>query len=82
MRIEVTPLPWWGYILFALAVVVAIYGFLSILGVETRVLTRRTDRTAKDMYGDYADSERKQRRYARQHGGQWRDGEDNSSRRS
>ena len=68
--------------LFTLAVIAAIYGFLALIGIETRVLTRRTDRTAKDIYGNYADSERKQHRYARQHGGQWREGEDNPSRRS
>jgi len=27
------------------------------------------------MYSNYADSNRKQRKYAREHGGQWRDDE-------
>jgi hypothetical protein len=34
-------------------------------GFTTRFLSSRTDRTAESMYGDYADSLRKQRRYAR-----------------
>ena len=66
-------MPWWGYVLFLLAVAVAIWGFLSLVGFRTRWLTRRTDRTAQDLYPSYADSPRKQRRYAREHGGQWRD---------
>ena len=49
------------------------YGFASIAGFRTRTLTRRTDRTAKDMYDEFADSPRKQRKYARDHGGEWRD---------
>jgi hypothetical protein len=65
--IEVIPLPWWGYALFLLAVAVAMWGFLSLVGVRTRWLSRKTDRTAEDLYPGYADSLRKQRRYARQH---------------
>lgn len=38
-----------------------------------RTLNRRTTRTAEDMYDQYADSPRKQRRYAREHGGERRD---------
>jgi hypothetical protein len=68
---EVIPMPWWGYILFALAVVLAIKGFLALIGVETRWVTRRTYKTAEDVYPDYADSPRKQRQYAREHGGEW-----------
>jgi hypothetical protein len=64
-------MPWWGYVLFFAAVIVAIWGFASMVGVRTRFLSRRTDRTAEDMYGQFSDSPRKQRRYARQHGGEW-----------
>jgi hypothetical protein len=66
---------WWGYILFALAVVLAVKGFLALVGVETRWVTRRSTRTAEDLYQDYADSPREQRRYAREHGGEWHDQE-------
>jgi hypothetical protein len=31
------------------------------------------------MYSSYADSNRKQRKYAREHGGQWRDDEGGKS---
>lgn len=61
-------MPWWGYALFLLAVAVAIWGFLSLVGFRTRWLSRKTDRTAEEVYPNYADSLRKQRRYAREHG--------------
>jgi hypothetical protein len=69
-------MPWWGYILFALAVVLAIKGFLALVGVETRWVTRKTSRTAEDLYPDYADSLRKQHRYAREHAGERRNQDD------
>jgi hypothetical protein len=55
---------WWEAVLFFAAVIFAIYAFASIVGFRTRTLTRPTDRTAQDMYDNYADSPRKQRRYA------------------
>jgi hypothetical protein len=64
-------MPWWEATLFFAAVILAVWGFASLVGFRTRTLTRRTDRTAQDLYGQYADSPRKQRRYARQHGGDW-----------
>jgi hypothetical protein len=72
MGIVVIQMPWWEAILFFAAVILAIWGFISIVGFRTRYLTRRTDRTPEDMYSDYADLPRKQRRYARRHGGEWR----------
>ncbi|HWG14463.1 MAG TPA: hypothetical protein VG268_14410 [Streptosporangiaceae bacterium] len=72
-------MPWWETILFLIAVGVAIWGFISMVGVRTRFLTRKTTRSAQDLYDNYADSPHKQRRYARQHGGEWIDHEDASS---
>ncbi|HUD35764.1 MAG TPA: hypothetical protein VMR14_02635 [Streptosporangiaceae bacterium] len=69
-------MPWWGYVLFLIAVAVAIWGFISLAGFKTDMLTRRTHRTAENLYPNYADSPRKQHRYAKEHGGQWRDHED------
>jgi hypothetical protein len=66
----VIQMSWWEIILFIAVVIFAIYAFASIVGVQKRTLTRRTDRTAENMYDDYADSPRKQRRYARHHGGE------------
>jgi hypothetical protein len=61
-------MPWWEALIFFAAVSLAIWGFLSMVGFETRFWTRRTDRTAKDMYDEFADSPAKQRSYARDHG--------------
>lgn len=36
-----------------------------------RFWSRRTDRTAQDMYDQFTDSPRQQRKYARHHGGEW-----------
>jgi hypothetical protein len=65
-------MPWWEALAFFAAVIVAIWGFASLVGFRTRSLTRRTHRIAQDMYGQFADSPRKQRRCARDHGGEWR----------
>jgi hypothetical protein len=71
---------WWEYVIIAAVLLLGIYGFLTLTGFETRVLSRRTTRTAADMYDSYADSSRKQRRYARQHGGEGTNGERTESR--
>ena len=62
---------WWQYIVIAAVILFGIYGFLTLTSFETRVLSRRTTRRAADLYPRYADSLRTQRRYARQHGGEW-----------
>lgn len=64
---------WWQYIVIAAVLILVVYCFMVIVGFRTRLLTRKTDRTAESMYSSYADSTRKQRKYAREHGGQWRD---------
>jgi hypothetical protein len=73
MGIVVIHMAWWETLLFFAAVIVAIWGFVSLAGFRTRSLTHRTDRTAQDMYAGFADSPRKQRRYAKRHGGEWHD---------
>ncbi|MGD0934552.1 MAG: hypothetical protein ABR922_08265 [Streptosporangiaceae bacterium] len=54
MGIVVIQMPWWEAILFFAAVILAIWGFMSMVGFRTRYLTHRTDRTAGDLYDDYA----------------------------
>lgn len=66
---------WWEYIIIAAVLLLGIYAFLTFTGFETRVLSRRTNRTAESMYDNYSDSLRKKRRYARQHGGERENGE-------
>jgi hypothetical protein len=63
-------MPWWEIILFFAAVILAIYGFASIVGFRTRTLTRRTDRTAENMYDNFAAPSRQQRGDAREHCGE------------
>lgn len=69
-------MPWWGDVLFLIVAGIAIWGFAVLVGFDTRIVTRKTHRTAENLYPEYADSTRRQRRYAREHGGQWRDDED------
>lgn len=49
--------------------IIGVYCFAVVTGFEKRLLTRKTDRQAEDMYDQYADSPRKQRRFAREHDG-------------
>ena len=64
----------------AAVIVLGIYGFRVFTRFETWNLSRRTTRTAQDVYPSYADSVRKQRRYARQHGGEWTSDDGGQSR--
>ena len=72
---------WWEYIVIAAVLVFGIYAFMTLTGFETRVLSRRTSRTAESMYGNYADSASEQRRYARRRGGEREPGENNENGR-
>jgi hypothetical protein len=66
----VIEMPWWEIVLFFAAVILAIYGFASIVGFRTQTLTRRTDRTAENMYDNYAGQTPRQRRQVGKHGGE------------
>ncbi|HEY1323605.1 MAG TPA: hypothetical protein VGF32_25335 [Streptosporangiaceae bacterium] len=46
---------WWIYIIVVAVLLLGIYGFLTMVGVETRWLSRKTSRTAESMYDSYAD---------------------------
>lgn len=54
---------WWEYVIIAAVLLLGIYAFLTLTGFETRILSRRTNRTAESMYSNYADPSRKQRRH-------------------
>ena len=69
---------WWIYIIVVVVLLFGIYAFLVLIGFEKRFLSRKTSRTAESMYDNYADSDRKQRRYAKEHGGEWTDDEDDN----
>ena len=62
---------WWMYIVVLAILLFGIYAFLELVGMRTRWMTRRSERTAESLYDSYGDSQRVQRRYARRHGGEW-----------
>jgi len=62
---------WWQWLIAAVVVIIAVCGFVSIVKLQTHRLSDPTDNTADDVYDRYADSLRKQRRFARNHGGEW-----------
>lgn len=68
-------MPWWGTVLFLMVVALAVWGFISLVGLNTWNVTRRTDRRAEDLYPGFADSAHKQRRHASEHGGEWHGGD-------
>jgi hypothetical protein len=57
----------------AVLLLVGVYCFLALVGFRTSLLTRRSTRRAEDLYGQFADSPRQQRKYARERGGTWKD---------
>jgi len=64
---------WWQILIGAVVVIAVVYAFLTLVRFQTRSLSRKTDRTAADLYDSHADSLRKQRRYAQERGGEWKD---------
>ena len=64
---------WWLDVIIVVLFAAAVYGFVILVKSQTRYMSRKTSRTAADMYDDYADTPRQQRRVAQQHGGEWRD---------
>ena len=47
---------WWQYIIIVLGLAFLAYAVALISGFETRILTRKTDRRAEDLYPNYADT--------------------------
>jgi hypothetical protein len=66
---------WWMDTLVVPALLIlAVYCFAVTVGGRTRMLTRKSTRTAESMYPNYADSIKKQRKYAEEHGTRQDDG--------
>ena len=65
----------WQYLIAAVVAIFAIWGFVSVVKLQTHRVSDRTDNTAEDVYDRYADSPHKQRKYAEDHGGEWRNEE-------
>jgi hypothetical protein len=64
----------WIYIAIAAVLIFTVYAFVELVGFRTRYLTHRTTRRAEDLYDQYADSPRKQHRFAEKHGDSWHEG--------
>jgi hypothetical protein len=64
---------WWLDVLIVVVIIAGIYAFVVIVRARTSRLSSQTDRTAEQMYDEFADPLRTQRRFARRHGGTWRD---------
>ena len=47
----------WIYLIIVPVLGFGIYAFLSITGVQTRWLSRRSNKAAESMYDNYADSD-------------------------
>ena len=62
---------WWEYVITAAVLIAGIYAFVALTRYVTGFLSQGSSRTADTMYDNYADSPRKQRRYAGRHGGEW-----------
>lgn len=63
---------WWQYLIVVVVAVFAVWGFVSVVKLQTRRMSDRTDNTAEDVYDRYADPLPKQRKYAERRGGEWR----------
>jgi hypothetical protein len=64
---------WWMDDIVVPAVLASgVYCFVWLVRARTRGANRRSTRTAEDLYPRYADSLKKQRKYAREHGGTWK----------
>jgi hypothetical protein len=63
---------WWQYLIAAVIAILAVWGFVSVVKLQTHRLSDRTDNTAEDVYDRYADSLHEQRKYAEHHGSERR----------
>lgn len=66
---------WWEDILIGAFLIIGVCCFIYLAGFRTRSMTRKTSRTAENLYSEFADSPRQQQKYAREHGGTWREGD-------
>jgi hypothetical protein len=61
------------HVIVVAILIFGIYAFLAITGVQMRWPSRRSNKTAESIYGNYVDSDRKQHPDPRQHGETWAD---------
>ena len=56
---------WWEYLVVGAVFALGLFGFLNVVGFQTRWLSRRTARTAENMYPDFEDRSTRRRRARR-----------------
>jgi hypothetical protein len=66
---------WWEDILIGAFLIFGVCCFLYLVGFRTKTFTRKSSRTAENLYDNFADSPKEQAKYAREHGGTWREGD-------
>ena len=64
---------WWDYVIVVGVLLIGISAFVALSAYMGRILSQEDSPAADTMYDNYADSLRKQHRYARQHGGERKD---------
>jgi hypothetical protein len=63
----------WADIGIAAFLLFGVYACVQLIRTQTRLQIRRSNRRAEDLYPQFADTPRQQRKYAREHGGTWTD---------
>ena len=58
----------------AVVVILRSAASLTLVRLQTHRLSDKTDNTAEDVYDRYGDRSHKQRRYAQERGGEWKNG--------
>lgn len=61
----------WVDIGIAAFLIFGLYACWQVFRVQARLANRRSIRRAEDLYDQYADTPRQQRKYAKEHGGSW-----------
>ena len=46
---------WWQYLIAAVVVILAVWGFITVVKLQTHRLSDKTDNTAEDVYDRYGD---------------------------
>jgi len=54
---------WWQYIIAVAVIAVALYGFVMLARYMTKQFTRKTDRTAEDMYEEFGSARKDKDRW-------------------
>jgi len=54
---------WWQYIIIVAVLALGIYGFVVFVRYMTQQMTRKTDRSAEDMYDEFGSARKEKNRW-------------------